>query len=162
MSNPRVQPNPTQPDPCGLSWVELDLCDGLGWIFFWPTMIGWVKISSQPDPCTPLAARAAQLVIYNMCNKSSVLVWVVGHGYQFIKKKKNGSSRPSCIIDLERKKKKKSEKPIFVLIFSRFPLQFLNFFFPLLLLLILENAFCFCPCYYIRDEKYTYSKQSAL
>ena len=24
--------NPTQPDPCELEWVGLDLCDGLGWI----------------------------------------------------------------------------------------------------------------------------------
>ena len=49
--------NPTQLDPCGLDWVRLDLCDGLGWVglnFFWPTMVGWVKKSSQPDSTRPM------------------------------------------------------------------------------------------------------------
>ena len=36
-------------------WVGLDLCDGLGWVkFFWPTMVGWVKKSPQPDPIRPM------------------------------------------------------------------------------------------------------------
>ena len=26
--------NPTQPDPHGLGWVGLNLCDGLGWVEF--------------------------------------------------------------------------------------------------------------------------------
>ena len=37
LSNPWVQPDSTQPT-----------------FFFLSTMIGWVKKSSQPDPCTPL------------------------------------------------------------------------------------------------------------
>ena len=50
--------NPTQPNPCGLGWVGLDLCDGLDWVglnfFFLPTMMGWVKKSPQPDPTRPM------------------------------------------------------------------------------------------------------------
>ena len=45
--------NPTQPDPCGLGWVGLDLCDGLGWVEFFLTHHGGLgqKISStQPNP----------------------------------------------------------------------------------------------------------------
>ena len=47
-------------------WVELDLYDGLGWTymtgwvglnFFLPTMVGWVKKSPQPDPCTLLVVE---------------------------------------------------------------------------------------------------------
>ena len=44
--------NRTQPNPCRLGWTHV-----IGWIglnFFWPTMVGWVKKSPQPDPCTPL------------------------------------------------------------------------------------------------------------
>ena len=35
LSNPWVQPNPTQP-----MWVGLDLCDGLGWVEFFLTHHG--------------------------------------------------------------------------------------------------------------------------
>ena len=46
MSNPWVQPDPTRP-----MWVRLDLCDRLDWVeFFWPTMVGWIKKSSRPNP----------------------------------------------------------------------------------------------------------------
>ena len=51
LSNPWVQPDPTQPMWVGLGWTYV-----MGWVefFFLSTMIGWVKKSSQPDPCTPL------------------------------------------------------------------------------------------------------------
>ena len=38
----------TRPNLTYVGWV------GLGWIFFWPTMVGWVKKSPQPDPTQPM------------------------------------------------------------------------------------------------------------
>ena len=45
----------TRPMWIGLGWVGLD--------FFLPTMVGWVKKSPQPDPCTPLLTMTTQLTI---------------------------------------------------------------------------------------------------
>ena len=45
--------NPTQSDPCGLGWVGLDLCHGLGWIKFFLIHYGGLdkKISlTLPNP----------------------------------------------------------------------------------------------------------------
>ena len=47
MSNPWVQPNPTQP-----MWVGLDLCDGLGWVEFFLTHhsgFGQKILSTRPN-----------------------------------------------------------------------------------------------------------------
>ena len=49
MSNSWVQPDPYG---FGLGWTYV-----MGWVglnFFWHTIVGWVKNSPQPDPCTPL------------------------------------------------------------------------------------------------------------
>ena len=47
----------TRPNPTHMGWVGLNLCDGLGWIFFDPPW--WISSKNpfnltQPDPCTPL------------------------------------------------------------------------------------------------------------
>ena len=42
--------NLTQLDPCGLGWFEPLWWVKLGLIFFFLTMMGWVKKSSQFDP----------------------------------------------------------------------------------------------------------------
>ena len=45
-----IQPmGSTRPNPTHVGWVELMWWVGLGWIFCWPTMVGWVKKSSQSD-----------------------------------------------------------------------------------------------------------------
>ena len=38
--------NPTQPNPCGLGWVGLDLYDGLGWIEFFFDLPWWVGLKN--------------------------------------------------------------------------------------------------------------------
>ena len=43
----------TQPMWVGLDWIRLMWWIELGW-FFLLTIMGWVKKSPQPDPCTPL------------------------------------------------------------------------------------------------------------
>ena len=52
-----IRPNPTHVSWVRLGWVELDICDGLGWVEFFFTHHGGLdqKIpSTQPDSCTPL------------------------------------------------------------------------------------------------------------
>ena len=47
-----TQPNPTHMGRVGLGWTYV-----MGWVglnFFWPTMVGWVKKSLQPDPTQPM------------------------------------------------------------------------------------------------------------
>ena len=49
--------NPIQSDPCGLDWVGLDLCDGLGWVEFFLTHHGRLsqKIPlTQPNSTQPI------------------------------------------------------------------------------------------------------------
>ena len=56
-----TRPNPTHVGWVGLGWVELIWWVGSGWIFFWPTMVGWVKKSPQPDPTRPMHTPTASL-----------------------------------------------------------------------------------------------------
>ena len=52
-----IRSNPTHVSWVRLGWVELDICDGLGWVEFFFTHHGGLdqKIpSTQPDSCTPL------------------------------------------------------------------------------------------------------------
>ena len=47
----------TRPSPTHVGWVGLDWTYVMGWVelnFFLPNMVGWVKKSPQPNPCTPL------------------------------------------------------------------------------------------------------------
>ena len=64
MSNPWVQPDPTQPNPTHVDWIGLDLCDGLN--FFLPTMVGWVKKFPQPDPCILLLKVKVEQLVLNI------------------------------------------------------------------------------------------------
>ena len=54
--------NPTQPNPCGLGWVGLDLCDGLGWVEFFLTHHGGLgqKIPSTWPMHTPTIYLTSQ------------------------------------------------------------------------------------------------------
>ena len=52
-----IRPNPTHVSWVRLGWVELDICDGLGWVEFFFTHHSGLdqKIPlTQPDSCTPL------------------------------------------------------------------------------------------------------------
>ena len=47
-----TRPNPTHVGCIGLGWTSM-----MGWVglnFFLPTMVGWVKKSSQPNPTRPM------------------------------------------------------------------------------------------------------------
>ena len=47
-----------------MGWVGSGWIYVMGWIglnFFLPTMVGWVKKSPQPDPCTPLIVGKKKL-----------------------------------------------------------------------------------------------------
>ena len=55
-----------------MGWVALDLCDGLSWVeFFWPIIVGWVKKSPQPDPCTPLTKIIVHVHMSILVNPST-------------------------------------------------------------------------------------------
>ena len=51
--------NSTQPNPYGLSWVGLDLCNGLGWVKFFLTHHGGLgqKISLTRPMHTPMGTK---------------------------------------------------------------------------------------------------------
>ena len=47
----------TQPNVTHMGWVGLGWIYVMGWVglnFFLPTMVGWVKKSSQPNPTRPI------------------------------------------------------------------------------------------------------------
>ena len=64
--------NPTQPDPCGLGWVELDLYDGSGWFEFFFTHHGGLgqKISSTRPMHTPSFSIFIK-TIFKICDDGS-------------------------------------------------------------------------------------------
>ena len=56
----------TRPNSTHVGWVRLmGWTYVMGWVelnFFLPTMVGWVKKSPQPDPCTPLGCGTHSIV----------------------------------------------------------------------------------------------------